>query len=428
MSLPGFTPPPNFENVASQIEGITVFAPRPETPPQPERVEFKCPNCGAATRFDVSAGGVACEHCSYQAQTASQVIGLQAKTSEFTLEALSRFAQGWGTQRRVMHCNSCGGDISMPEGALSITCPFCASNEVNLRSDTTSSTRPGFLIPFKIQPQENASRLRAWLSKGWFHPENLTSLASTDQFVGIYLPFWTFDAQIQANWKAEVGYERQVRYYDHGSKGWRTRTEIDWVWKTGQVHLDINSLLITGTSHISHRIAEKILPFDLDQLVAYAPDYLAGWQALAYDIDLPTAWERGKAMMREKAKTSCYHSIDSPHVRNFSMNADFSNESWRYILLPIYLSTYRYEGKTFQVMVNGQNGVIAGQKPVAWWKIWTAIAAMFAPGILLGLIGLLLLIFGGIGIIPLGIALVLVFAALFFSIWLYQKALDSEAA
>jgi hypothetical protein len=136
---------------------------------------------------------------------------------------------------------------------------------------------------------------------------------------------------------------------------------------------------VTGSSRLSYLILERLRPFNLNDLVAYAPDYLAGWQAQAYDVTLPQAWEQAKTAMREHAKKACRSDINSSHVRNFSMTGDFGEESWRYILLPVYLTAYRFENKAYQVMANGQTAVVAGQKPVAWWKVWLAISRPAAP-------------------------------------------------
>jgi hypothetical protein len=110
------------------------------------------------------------------------------------------------------------------------------------------------------------------------------------------------------------------------------------------------------------------------------------------------------------------------------MSADFAEEAWRYVLLPVYLATYPFEGKVYQVMVNGQTGAIAGQKPVAWWKIWLAIAALLVPALGLGLVGLLLLPLGGVGVIPLVLGFVLLVGGGILSIKFYRDALASEAA
>jgi DNA-directed RNA polymerase subunit RPC12/RpoP len=426
--LSNWQPPNDFKEITSGLPGITVFAPRPADVRVEAETTYKCPNCGASTRFDVSAGGIACESCGYVAPSKAQKVGKAAGELEFTLETLKQAQQGWGTTHKELHCDSCGANLSIPEGALTITCPFCASNKVNVRVSPSDHLRPRFLIPFKIKPEDLRNRALEWLGKGWFHPKELSANAVIDRFAGIYLSFWTFTADIGSDWRAEVGYERQESYYDPASKTHRTRTVIDWRWRDGHAAINVTDLLIAGNQRVSHVILERLYPFNLNDLVVYAPDFLAGWQALAYDITLPDAWEQGKTIMREKAKKACYNQIDSHHVRNFSMTADFADEAWRYILLPVYLAAYKFEDKVFQVMVNGQTGTVAGQKPVAWWKIWLALAGLLAPGIVLGLIGLPLLLAGGAGIVPIGIGLILLTIGGIIAYKVYQQAVASEAS
>jgi hypothetical protein len=425
-------PPPNYEQTASTVEGITVWQPRPAVSTVDAPETFTCPQCGASTRYNIAAGGIACEYCGYvkpadpTIQTAP--VGRNAQEFEFTLETLNQAQQGWGVARRELFCDNCGASLTIPEGAISVSCPFCASNQVNVRTAAAEQLRPRFLVPFKVQPEEIRKRAVVWLGKGWFHPAELSSTSVVDRFNGVYLPFWTFGAAITAAWKAQVGHERQERYYDSGSKTWRTRTVIDWRWEEGQVGIKITDLMVAGSSRISHVILERLQPFNLSDLAAYAPDYLAGWQAQAYDVTLPQAWEQGKTSMREKAKNACYADIHSSHVRNFSMSADFNEEVWRYILLPVYLTAYRFENKTFQVMANGQTGVVAGQKPVAWWKVWLAVALLLMPGLGIGLVGLILLLAGGLGLVPLGLGGLLLIGGGAIAIKIFLQAQASEAA
>lgn len=425
-TLAGWQPPGNYQPAPSTLEGITVFAPRPEEIAVEEPVTYKCPNCGATTRYDVAAGGVACESCGYLAPAQAQKVGERAERMEFTLKTLSQAEKGWGLDRRVLHCDSCGAEISLAEGALTATCPFCTSNRVNLRPAVSDNLRPRFLIPFKVTTDVVRQRTREWLGKGWFHPSGLASSSAIDHFTGVYLSFWTFDADMSSDWNAEVGYERQERFYDASAKEWRSRTVIDWRWEKGHVNTGVRDLLIAGTSRLSRLILEKLYPFDLNDLVAYSPDFLAGWQAQTYDIPLPQAWETGKAAMREKARAACYADIPTQHVRNFSMKADFSDETWRYLLLPVYVSAYIFDNKPYQVMVNGQTAVVAGQKPVAWWKIWLAIALLLAPGLFLGLVGLVLTV-AGVGVLLLGLAFILLVIGAILSVVIYRKAAASEA-
>ena len=423
---PDYTqPPPGYQAVTSALEGITVFAPQPKADPTAARTDYKCPNCGAPTRFDVAAGGVECEHCGFVVKVQAQHVGRQAGQAEFTLENLEQSRQGWGVTRRQLHCDACGAELELADNAITATCPFCASNQVNLRQAPGDHMRPRFLVPFKVEANDCQQRARVWLGRGWYHPKALASSAAIQPFTGVYLPFWTFSARVDASWRAEVGHERTERYYDSGSKSWQTRVHIDWRWESGQAQANYNDLLVDGSSHTSKKLLDRIRPFGLDALVTYSPDYLAGWQAQVYDIPLETAWDQGKAVMRDSSKDQCRKSIHSSHVRNFSMAADFNDEAWRFILLPVYLTAYRYNERVFQVLVNGQTGAIGGQKPVDWWKIWLVIALMLLPALAAGLVGLinaqadqtiffvafLLLILGVVG-----------------AVVLYRSALSSEEA
>jgi len=420
-----FQPPQGYQQVPSAVDGITVYAPLKQADPTAAPVAYACPNCGAPTRFDVAAGGVACEHCGYTAPVQAQQVGRQAGEAEFTFENLEQSRQGWGVTRRQLHCDACGAELELAENALAATCPFCASNQVNLRQAPGDHLRPRFLVPFQVQAADCQQRARVWLGRGWYHPRALADSAAVQPFSGVYLPFWTFSAQVNSSWRAEVGHERTESYYDAASKSMRTRVVIDWRWETGQVQADYRDLLVQGSSNVSRVLLGRVQPYSLDGLVTYNPDYLAGWQAQVYNIPLETAWDEGKAEMRERSKQQCRQSIHSAHVRNFSMAADFNEEAWRFILLPVYLTAYRYENRVFQVLVNGQTGAIGGQKPVDWWKIWLVIAIMLLPGLAVGLVGLINRQSGpGLLVLAFGLLVLGVIGA----VVLYRKAVSSEEA
>ncbi len=425
---PVWQPPENYQPVESKIAGIQVFAPTPP-PTKPDAPQtFTCPNCGAGTRYNIAAGGIACEYCGYTTAVVAPVVGKKADEFEFTLETLSQAEQGWGGQRQVLHCDQCGADLSVPQGEISTTCPYCLSNKVNLVKTADEKLRPRFLVPFKIKTNQTRQLTAEWLGKGWFHPAELSANAILQRFNAIYLPYWTFDARIKAAWRAEVGYERTVRHYNAHEKRWETRTEIDWRWENGLVPLMIDDLLVSGVAaqRVNVNVLNGLLPFNTQALVAYKPDFLAGMRAQAYEVTLPQAWETGKAIMREHARDACRKSIASSHVRNLSVSADFSDESWRYILLPVYLAAYRHEERVFQVMINAQTGKVAGQKPVAWWKVWLAIAAFIAPGVILGIIGLVLLVLG-VGAPIMCVAIVLLIGGIIGSVFLHRHASEAEA-
>jgi hypothetical protein len=337
---------------------------------------------------------------------------------------MEKAQRDWGEERREVVCESCGAVVTVGTDVLTDTCAFCGSNHVLARSISTGALRPTSLVPFTVDREQCQSSVKEWLGRGWMHPPELRNVRALRELAGVYLPYWTFDANIDADWKAEVGTARTERYRQNGE--WKTRTVIDWHWRSGRVYLPIRDHLVPGTGRVSWVILNRIVPFDLDGLVEYDPAYLAGWQAKTEDIPLQEAWEAGRDGMRSRAKNACYSDTGSSHVRNMRMTAGFADERWRYILLPVYLASYPFDDRTFQVMVNGQTGSVAGQKPVAWVRVWLAIAAALAPGACLALVGLLLLAVGGIGIVGLVLGFILLVAGFIGAIVIYQKARASE--
>ncbi len=429
--LKGWKAPEDYQAVGSELDGVSIWAPIPPDEEASGVQDFKCPSCGAATAFDVAAGGVSCKHCGHVSETRANVVGHAARSHEFTLAAIRGSVQGWGVQRSELHCGSCGADIRMDDKdtstAFSHICPFCASTAVDKRAATADGMRPEHLLPFTVEENVLRDNVTEWLGKGWYHPASLVSLAKIENFVGIYLPFWSFAARMDSTWKAQVGYEKQRSV--RGSDGnYRTETYIDWRWENGRVQPSVRNCVIPGSSQLTVRSVRRIEPFAFDQLAAYEPAFLAGWMASSYDVTLPDAWESGRGELRQLAKDACYGQISTNHVRNFSMSCDMEDEAWKYVLLPVYMSAYQFNGKVYRVLVNGQTGQVGGPKPVAWWKIWLAITGLLTPGLGCGVcIGLPLLIAGPVGLVILIFAAVGLVFGYGFSYNLYKDAVEAEA-
>jgi len=383
-------PPPNYVPVKSILPGFEIYAPKEQKEEVAQITSFKCPNCGAVTAYSIQAGGLACEHCGYQEQLKADVVGQRAEQFEFSLDNLAIAAHGWGDERKDLRCLSCGAEIAIPAASMATSCAFCGSNKVIQETANQERLRPKFLIPFKIDNQQRTTIAREWLGKSWMVPKELKKFASLDTFTAIYLPYWTFHANTSAFWRAEVGHQKTERYYDSSSKSWKTRTRIVWRWESGNARLNINDLLIAGTERVSAHHLKNVDQFNLKEIVGYDPAFLAGLQAKGYDRPLETAWEFAREVMREQTKRACINQASTSMVRNFSMKMDFSDESWRYLLLPVYLAAYQFENKTFHAIVNGQSGAISGQRPVDWKKIWLVIALIFSPGLLMSLVGFIL--------------------------------------
>ncbi len=377
-------PPEGYIRTESAVPGIELYMPRPPEETHQETVEFHCPHCDATTAYSAASGGLTCTHCGYYEPPTVETVGKAATEFEFTVETMDRAAHGWGVERKELACDRCGAHTTLSTDQLTLTCPFCASNQVVQVKAPQDLLRPRFLVPFTVTEDACRQRTQEWLGSSWMVPGDLQRLARTAEFTPIFIPFWTFDARARADWRAEVAHTRTKTVYVNGKP--QTRTVTEWRWESGSVNLFHDDVLVNGSQRISPVLLQRMQGYDLRELKPYDPSFLAGLSAQAYDTGLDAAWEMGCNLMRQKTKKACQAQATSQHMRNFSMSLDFSEETWRYILLPLYLAAYQYGSERYQVMVNGQSGKIAGQRPVDWRKVVLAAGGALLPGIILGLI------------------------------------------
>jgi predicted RNA-binding Zn-ribbon protein involved in translation (DUF1610 family) len=385
-------PPPGFVPAESAVAGIELFQPAPQAEAHQTVVDFRCPQCAGVTAYCTDEGALTCAFCGYHEEPQAAQVGRGAEQFEFTVETMRRATTGWGEARKELSCHSCGAHTTLSMGMLTHTCPFCASNQVVQIQAPQDALRPRFLIPFAVTLEQCREKVAAWLESSWMTPSGLRTLARAAEFIPIYIPAWTFDARSRASWRAEVGHT-QTRTVRVGNRTERRTTTV-WRWESGRVDEFFDDLLVSGTSKLSRLLLEQIKQFDLNGLTAYDASFLAGLQAQAYDVNLEDAWAQARRQMREATRLACRRQASTGKIRNFSMSLDFSEESWRYILLPVYLAVYRYQTRRMQVMINGQNGQIAGQRPVAWGKVALGGAAALSPGFVLALLTAILLLAG----------------------------------
>lgn len=418
-----------FQQVASTLPGITVFAPKPTLEEERKAQTYTCPQCGGYLAYNLVTSGLACQHCGYQATLRAHTIGPVAEKQEFTVDTMAQVDQGWGKLRNLIHCQQCGAELSYPQGAVATSCPYCGSNSVNVTISESNLFQPKALIPFSIKPDQLKQCTQAWLQDGWMHPSVLSGSARLDKFIPFYLPYWAFSTDISFDWEAEVAHTVTDRYYDASSKSWKTRTRIEWRWENSTVQKNFNNFLVNGVNakRLNPRILDELYPFDMSKLVAFNADYLVGINANAYDVDLNAAWGEAKTKIREEARELAIEDTSNRQVRNLSIDMSYANERWRYLFLPVYIAIYQFQGKNYQVMVNGQTGKVFGQKPIDWNKVWLAIILALLPGLATVLIGLPMILLAGSGMVLIFLGLILLVSGGAIAFTIYKNATRLEA-
>ncbi|MDJ0756295.1 MAG: hypothetical protein QNJ45_22380 [Ardenticatenaceae bacterium] len=357
-------PPPGFVPAESTVDGIDIWIPAPEGHDEKQKVvEFKCPRCAGESAFSAESGVLECRYCGYQERPEVEVVGRSAEEQEFRVATLDAVKSGWGVERTEVVCQSCGTHETVPAGELTHTCPFCGSNRVVEAEIPTAVLRPSALIPIEVDQAHLETILNEWFTDHWLLPNQLKNVVAAVNMQQVFIPFWTFDAQSYATWKAQVGHTRTV------GSGKNRRTKTVWRWESGRVSRFFDDYLVSGSKRLNEKLLDKIDSFNLQGLVPYDPSFLAGSAAQAYEIELEQAWSIGRTHFREAVRKDCRRQASSPRIRNFSMNLDFSDESWRYILLPVLMASYRFNNKIYRIIINGQTGSIFGQRPIDWGKI-----------------------------------------------------------
>ena len=55
--------------------------------------------------------------------------------------------------------------------------------------------------------------------------------------------------------------------------------------------------------------------------------------------------------------------------RDLQVNSQYADRTFKHILVPVWLVTYTFGARTFQTLVNGFTGAVAGDRPVSWVKV-----------------------------------------------------------
>lgn len=338
-----------------------------------QKSEYKkaCANCGAELKFKPGSHQLSCAYCGYE-----EFIE-QSKSSFEELE-LGHYIKVVGENAytetiELLHCKNCGANQHVEENYKSLSCVYCSEPLIREDIEKEGWILPGALVPFQLDTKKAQVIFKDWVGKLWFAPNNLKRAALDPEGLhGLYLPYWTFDADLNATYIGERGdYYYETQTYST-NKGKRTRQvrKTRWSSASGTVNGFLDDILINASEKKQREIPSKIAFWNLKDLVVFNSKYLSGFVTEKYTVSL----KEGHHMSFQQAKNIAYNWIrqDIGGDTQRIVNADIklSNETFKHILLPVYISSYRYDGKEFSFYINGQTGVLFGKRPYSFWKIF----------------------------------------------------------
>jgi hypothetical protein len=187
----------------------------------------------------------------------------------------------------------------------------------------------------------------------------------------LYIPYWTFDARVHCPWQADAGY-----YYYETVRGKRQR-RVRWEPAAGAIDHAFDDEPVPGTQGIDARLLRKVEPFPTGECVAYDTAFLAGHVVEHYKVVLLEAAKQSQEQMHTKLLELCGRQVPGDTHRNLRIFPTFSGQTFKHLLVPIWLLTYNFRSRAYQVIANGYTGKIAGEYPWSWWKVLLLIILAF---------------------------------------------------
>ena len=351
--------------------------------PQEEH-RFPCESCGADLRFAPGQTELVCPYCGHvqgipQADTPSR----RSALTEYDLRAglANDLPASQMTEVRTAHCPSCGAVVTFDGATHAADCPFCATPVV-IDTGTSRLIKPQALIPFRLTETQARAEMVKWLGRLWFAPNGLVEYTRRGRaLAGMYVPFWTFDADTASRYRGQRGvayYETEWVTVNVNGRNERRQVQvrkIRWYPVSGQVARRFDDVLVMASTSLPKRLGDELTPWDLNALVPYRPDYLAGFGAEGYTVALRDGHAEARARMEQIIRLDVARDIGGDEQRIEAVETRHSAETFKHILLPIWSAAYKYNGKSYRFLVNAQTGEVQGERPYSVWKIMLAVLA-----------------------------------------------------
>lgn len=345
-------------------------------------VNQKCKNCGGEMIFNPSQNGLVCVGCG----SFEPVDG--AMTTEKSFETLINNAPTWQKDTAVIRCEHCGAKSVVSKSDLVAKCDYCGAATM-VRTDELPGLRPDTIVPFDWNRTDACQQVNNWLSKRLFVPSDFKQQLRERQLNGIYYPAFTFDAHVITRFSGVLVQTSTSTIVVDGKQTVQTQT-----FRRGINNVDTHTFddfLVVANEDITPKVMAHLQPFDTNHGQAFKQSYLAGFTVCQSSIEAKECWREAKKLMEAviRNKIKAKYTNGNTTIENLQLDLSFSNITYKYVLLPVYVGHIEYHGNKYPLYMNGQTGKIYGKTPKSFWKILLTCAglglAAFGLGIVLAM-------------------------------------------
>lgn len=338
-----------------------------------------CANCGAELKFKAGSNQLKCEYCGYEEFIEQTKSSFEELELQHYLKVVGENA--YTETIDLLHCKNCGANQHVEENYKSLACVYCGEPLIKEDIEREGWIQPGALIPFQLDTAKAKAIFKNWVNGIWFAPDNLKRAALDPEGLhGLYLPFWTFDANLYARYQGQRGdyyYETQ-RFRTKNGMQTRQVRKTRWSTASGTVDGFVDDILINASKKKRQSVPPKISFWNLKELVPFNSKYLSGFITEKYTISLKEGHHESFQQAKEIANNWIRRDIGGDVQRIDHADIRLSEETFKHILLPVYISSYRYNTKEYNFYINGQTGELSGARPYSFWKIFFLVLLILA--------------------------------------------------
>ncbi len=335
-------------------------------------LDFPCQACGASLRFEPGTTELRCQHCGAAQSIAENGNTIVEHDFQEGLARARMVAPGALAQHgREVQCQGCGARAVLT--TQSDHCAFCGSPVVlDVREASALTIAPESLLPFALGPAAAREAFRKWVQTRWFAPNDLKRRAQTHGMDGVYLPYWTFDSFTTTRYVGQRGdYYYVTQHYKDAQGRSQTRQvrHTRWSSASGVVQVPFDDVLVAACTHLPQKFLESLEPWDLHGLQPFDPAYLSGFVTQGPNVDLERGFSRAQERMQPAIDVAIGRDIGGDVQRIHQRFIAHARTTFKHLLLPIWISAFRYHNKTYQIMINARTGEVCGQRPYSVAKI-----------------------------------------------------------
>lgn len=333
---------------------------------------FVCQRCGGKMSFRSNDKSLQCNYCGHEQSLLIAIQeGAMVQEHDFTVTMATVKGHASPVGVRPFSCQGCGASFVLAPSVFSTQCSYCGSPHVVKLSESQRLIPPEGLIPFAVSQKEAQKAFRKWLKRKKLDQVKVSPLR------GLYMPIWTFDLVGEIRWQCYT-YRDDSAYEAGGLAGLLISSQSrrghgqghTKVKEEGSYPVYEDDVPVSASHKLpAELIMEELERFVLGDAVPYDEGYLADWPAEIYQIPVSDASLVARRKVLEKAKRFVKTRVRAMlgSVQDLQLSTSrVIVESFKLILVPVWIARYRHQDDTYQVIINGQMGKVRGQTPQNW--------------------------------------------------------------